>query len=352
MTNRFIRVLGVVVLGCVLAAPARADKVVLVAGGGAGGAGSPALEAKLAQPFGVLFDPAGRLVIVEYASGLRAIDTAGKLVTLAGDGKPGDAGDGGPATAAKLRQPHAIAVGPDKALYVADTYNHRIRRIDPATGVITTFAGGAQGFGGDGGPADKAQFSELYCIAMTPTGDRMIVTDLGNRRIRAIDMKTKIVTTIAGNGQKGVPADGATATEAPLVDPRAATMDSKGNLYLLERAGHALRMVDASGKVKTLVAGPKESKGPRTLSGPKHLCIDPKDDSVIIADTDNHRVVRWSPSEQKLIPIAGTGKKGTDGVGGPAAQVQLNQPHGVYVDAQGRLYISDSMNNRVLRVEQ
>jgi sugar lactone lactonase YvrE len=149
-----------------------------------------------------------------------------------------------------------------------------------------------------------------------------------------------------------VPAAGAVATDAPLVDPRAAAMDSKGNLYLLERAGNALRMVDAGGKIRTLVAGPKEAKGPRVLSGPKHLCVDPKDESVIVADTDNHRVVRWVPGENKLVPVAGTGKKGTDGVGGPPEQVQLNQPHGVYVDPQGRLYVSDSMNNRVLRVER
>jgi DNA-binding beta-propeller fold protein YncE len=246
------------------AAPDAPTRAVLIAGGGAGGEGSPALEAKLAQPFGVLHDPAGQLVIVEFASGLRAIDPAGKLVTLAGDGTKGDTGDGGPAKAAKLNAPHAIAVGPDDALYIADTYNHRVRRIDPKTNVITTFAGGdggpKAGFAGDNGPADQAQFNELYCIAMTPNNDRMVVTDLGNRRIRAIDMKTRIVTTIAGNGQKGVPADGARATEAPLVDPRAAAMDFKGNCYILERAGHALRVVDASGKIRTLIPGPKDGR--------------------------------------------------------------------------------------------
>jgi sugar lactone lactonase YvrE len=335
-----------------LASPTRAqERVTLVAGGGAGGEGSPALDVKLTSPFGVAHTPTGQLIIVEYASQLRAIDADGKVVTLAGDGKPGDAGDGGPAKAAKLNAPHAVAVGADGTIYLADTYNHRIRQIDPKTGVISTFAGGDKGFAGDGGTADKAQFNELYCIALTPDKARMVVTDLGNRRIRMIDMKSRIVTTIAGNGAKGVPADGAAAIDAPLVDPRAAAMDAKGNLYLLERAGHALRVVDPAGKIRTLVAGPKEPKGPRTLSGPKHLCIDAAD-NVIIADTDNHRVVKWLATDAKLVPVAGTGAKGDAGIGGPPDKVGLNQPHGVYVDAAGVLYISDSMNNRVLRVER
>jgi sugar lactone lactonase YvrE len=120
----------------------------------------------------------------------------------------------------------------------------------------------------------------------------MVVTDLDNRRVRVIEMKSGVVSALAGNGEKGVPADGAEAAKAPLVDPRAATMDSKGNVYVLERNGNALRVVDAaSGRIRTLIAGPREAKGPKTLSGPKHLCID-RDDNVIIADTDNHRMVK------------------------------------------------------------
>ncbi|HUQ72704.1 MAG TPA: hypothetical protein VM165_24470 [Planctomycetaceae bacterium] len=321
----------------VTSAAARAEKVTLV-------------EGQFDKPFGVLHDKGGRLIVVEFASRVSAI-VDGKSVVIAGDGKPGNSGDGGPATAAKVNAPHALAVGPDGVIYVADTFNHTIRRLDPKTGVITTFAGTTKGFSGDGGPADKAQFNETYCIAMTPAGDRMIVTDLSNHRIRAIDMKSGIVTTIAGSGARGVPVDGTEALKAPLVDPRAAVMDSKGNLYILERSGHALRVVDAAGKIRTLVAGPTEPKGPKTLSGPKHLCVD-KDDNVIIADTDNHRVVRWLAAEGKLITIAGTGKKGDAGVGGPPEKVELNQPHGVYLDAAGVLYVSDSWNNRVLKIER
>jgi DNA-binding beta-propeller fold protein YncE len=328
-----------------------AERVVLVAGSGSGGEGSAAADAKLLSPFGVEHDAQGRLLIVEFSSRLRAIDRQGKLISIAGDGSKGDAGDGGPAARAKVNSPHAIAVGADGAIYIADTLNHKIKRIDPKTGVITTFAGTTKGFGGDGGPAAGAQFSGIYCISLNPAKDKMVVTDLDNRRVRLIDMKSGIVSGASGNGEKGVPKDGAEAARSPLVDPRAATMDSKGNVYVLERGGNALRVVDAAGQIRTLIAGPKDAKGPKTLSGPKHLCVD-REDNVIIADTDNHRIVKWLAAEGKMVVIAGTGVKGTGGVGGPPEQLQLNQPHGVYLDGTGVLYICDSMNNRVLRVEK
>jgi sugar lactone lactonase YvrE len=177
------------------------------------------------------------------------------------------------------------------------------------------------------------------------------VTDLDNRRIRAIDLKSGVVSLVAGSGKKGVPGDGADAADAPLFDPRAAAMDSKGNVYVLERGGHALRVVDPAGKIRTLVAGPKGPKAQGELAGPKHLCID-RDDNVIIADTDHHRIVKWVAADRKLVPVAGTGTKGTGGIDGPSDQLQLNQPHGVYLDSKGALYIADSLNDRVLMIEQ
>jgi sugar lactone lactonase YvrE len=329
----------------ILAIAARADKVVLIAGGGVGGEGAPATRAQLTMPFAVAHDANHRLLILEYASALRAIGRADQLVTIAGDGTRGDAGDNGPAAAARFNSPHSLAVGADGAIYVADTLNHRIRRIDPKTNVISTFAGTTKGYSGDGGPADKAKFSGIYCIALNPAKDRMVVTDLDNRRIRLIDLKTNVVSLVAGDGRKAVPTVGAVAATAPLADPRAAAMDSKGNVYLLERGGHALRVVDPAGKIRTLIPG--EAK---TLAGPKHLCID-RDDNVVIADTDHHRIVKWLATDAKLVPVAGTGTKGADGVGGPPDQLQLNQPHGVYLDDHGALYIADSMNNRVLKIE-
>lgn len=350
---------------------ARADRLVLVAGGGTppvsppsqGGdtGGVPATVAKLTGPFGADSDRTGNIYIVEH-SGQRVcrVDPKGMLAAIAGTGKKGSGdGEGGPALKGEFNDPHSLALGADGSLYVADTNNNRVCKVDLGAGTIRNFAGtGAKGFAGDGGSAEKAQFNGIYCIAIDPSGARMIVTDLGNRRIRAIDMKTNVVTTVAGNGQRGVPADGATATEAPLVDPRAACADSQGNVYVLERSGNALRAVDAAGKIRTVVGtGAKGNSGDggpaikALMNGPKHLCID-RDGSVLIADTENHLIRRYSPKDGKIVRVAGTGKKGNGGLGAPPEQAELAQPHGVHVDRAGTLFISDSSNNRVLKVER
>ncbi|HYE17690.1 MAG TPA: hypothetical protein VEA69_04555 [Tepidisphaeraceae bacterium] len=329
--------------------PALADKVVLVAGG----PGAPP-EQKLTTPFGVEFDAKGNLLIVEYASRLLSLSPDGKLSVLCGDGKKGDAGDGGPAAAAKLNAPHAVAVDKAGAILIADTLNHKVRRIDGATGVITTLAGTTKGYAGDGGPADKAQFSGIYSISLNPAKDKLVITDLDNKRVRVMDLTAGVVKLAAGNGQRGVPADGAVATDAPLVDPRAAALDSKGNLYIAERGGHALRVVDPAGKIRTLVAGPKSAKEPSEIRGPKHLWVTP-DDDVLVTDTDHHRIVKWLAKEGKLVTVVGPSdpakwKPGSAGLDGPPDQMQMSQPHGVYLAPDGQMYVSDSYNHRIIKV--
>jgi DNA-binding beta-propeller fold protein YncE len=335
-----------------------ADKIVLVAG--AGGGGSLALKGKLGGPFGTAFDKDGNLYIVEM-TGLRIlkIDAKGELTPLAGTGKKGDGGDGGPASKAEFNGPHSLAVGPDGCVYVTDTWNNRVRKIDPKTGTISAFAGtGEKGFAGDGGSAARAQFGGVYCVAFDPRGEQMYLADLDNRRVRAIDMKSGTVRTVAGNGQKGVPEDGAEAVKAPLVDPRAVAADGAGNVYILERSGNALRVVDAKGRISTAAgtgkAGATGDGGDArkaTFNGPKHLCID-GDGNVIIADTENHLIRKYVPKDGKVVRVAGSGTKGTEGLGGPPDKAQLDHPHGVTVSKDGTLYISDSSNNRVLRIER
>jgi DNA-binding beta-propeller fold protein YncE len=334
---------------CVCQSTAANPTLTLIAGGGSGADGSPAAQAALDKPFGVDQGPDGMLYIIDFAGRLRAVTPDGKLTTIGGGGEKGDSGDGGPAAQARLNTPHALAVGPGGDVYIADTLNHRVRRIDAKTQVITSFAGSTRGFSGDGGPAAKAQFSGIYCIAFNPDKSKLVVTDLDNRRIRIIDMASGVVTTVAGNGAKGVPKDGEPAADQPLVDPRAATMDSKGNVYVLERGGHALRLVDGSKTIQTLIAGPASPNAPHELAGPKHLAVDAHDD-VLIADTDNHRIVKWLVAERKLLPIAGTGKAGKGTIGRVPTELELNQPHGVFVAFDGSLFISDSWNGRVLKM--
>ncbi len=337
---------------------AQADRLVLVAGGGKGGDG-PAKKARLIEPFGVDFDKQGNLYIVElHGYRVHKVTPEGMLTTIGGTGKKGNSGDGGPVAKATFNGPHSIIVGPKGNLYVADTWNNRVRKIDLETKKVTAFAGvpGKRAYGGDGGPAVKAKFSGVFCIAFNPSKTKMYVVDLNNRRVRMVDMKTKIVTTIAGNGKRGVPKDGADAKTSPLVDPRAVAADSKGNVYILERGGHALRVVNPKGKIRTVVGTGKPGNSgdggdPRKarLRGPKHLCIDHKD-NVIIADTANHVIRMYYPRENKLVRIAGTGKKGFSGNGGDALMVPMNEPHGVTIHKDGTLYIVDSFNHLVFRL--
>jgi sugar lactone lactonase YvrE len=344
MRRYFVSLVGLLV--CVLASPA-GGKIELVVGA----------EQGLVAPFGVDFTSNGTMYIVEMAKGERLKRFVnGKLETVAGTGEKGNAGDGQPGERATFNGMHSLAIYTDDRIYLADTWNHRVRRFDPMTKTLAAFAGtGTRGFSGDGGPALQAQFTGIYCIAFDAKRERLIATDLENRRIRAVDLVSGSVVTIAGNGKKGVPADGGKAIDQPLVDPRAAVMDSLGNLYILDRGGHALRRVAPDGTIQTVagtgrasstgVPGPAKSA---SLNGPKHLCVD-RDGSVIIADTENHRIVRFLPESGEFRPVAGSGKKGAGGLGGDPSAVELNQPHGVTVHPKtGELYITDSSNNRIL----
>ena len=330
------------------------EKTSVFAGGGTG-------EAELKEPFAIDFDKDGNAYIAEMAAGnrVRKVDPSGKLTTIAGTGEKGAGGDGGPAAKAQFNGMHHLLVGPDGNVWIADTWNNCVRRIDLKTGVIERVAGtGEKGHSGDGGPAVKAQMGGIYCIAFSAKGDRLYACDLDNRRIRAVDLKSGVIATVAGNGQKGVPPDGAEAAQAPLVDPRAVAADSKGNLYILERGGHALRVVDPSGRIRTVAgtgkAGLSGDGGPALqaqMNGPKHLSID-RDDSVLIADAETNTIRRYRPQDGKIYRVAGTGKKGSAGLGGPPEQLELARPHGIQPHPSGALYVTDTYNHRIVKIEK
>jgi DNA-binding beta-propeller fold protein YncE len=353
-----MRSLAILTLLLGVSSASAADKLVLVAGGGDGADGTEATKAKLIQPFGVDF-LGDRIYIVEMVKGerLRVIDEKGNFGTLAGSaGVKGSAGDGGPGPKATFNGMHSLAIGSDNGVYLADTWNNRVRRYDITADKVTAFAGtGEKGYAGDGGPAKDAKFGGVFCVSFDPEKKNLFITDLDNRRIRKVDMKTNIVTTVAGNGQRGIPKDGEDATKQPLVDPRAHAVDKDGNLWILERGGHALRVVDAQGKIRTVAGTGKAGMGTgkaleAAMNGPKHVSID-RDGTVLIADTENHRIVRFNPKENTLTAVAGTGKKGTAGVGGDPLKAEFNQPHGVIVHPKtGDIYISDASGGRVLKI--
>ncbi|MBI3822590.1 MAG: hypothetical protein HY289_07920 [Planctomycetes bacterium] len=339
--------------------PAHADKLVRIAGGGTMDNNVPATQAKLIQPFGIDFDKAGNYYLAELqGQRILKVDPKGNFTILAGTGKKGNSGDGGRALDAAFNGMHSLAVTPDGVIYAADTWNNRVRKIDPS-GKISAFAGvGTKGDKGIGGPAAGAELGGIYCVAFNADFSRLYLTDLDNRKIHVVDMKTGVIHHVAGNGKKGVPTDGADARTQPLVDPRAACVDRQGNVYILERSGHALRVVDAAGKIRTRAGTGKAGNSgdggdarKATLNGPKHLCVD-LDDNVIIADTANHVIRKFTPKDGKIVRLAGTGKKGESQDGGEPLSVSFNEPHGVYVHANGTLYIVDSMNHRVFRWEK
>jgi len=318
------------------------------------------LVGDLKEPFAIDWDKAGNAYIAEMGGNrISLLDKAGKHSVLAGTGEKGLSGDGAAGAKAQFNGPHHLLVGPDGDLYVADTFNNCVRKIDLKTGVVTRVAGtGKKAYSGDGGPAVSADFGGIYCIAFDPKGEKLVMCDLDSRRIRAMSLKTGIVETVAGNGQKGVPKNGEDAKTQPLVDPRAVAVDSKGSIYILERSGHALRVVDPSGKIQTVAgtgkAGLSGDAGPALqaqMNGPKHLSCD-KDDSVLIADTETHTIRRYTPKDGKIHRVAGTGKKGAGGVGASPDQLELSRPHGATIDPTGAVVICDSDNNRVLRIEK
>jgi DNA-binding beta-propeller fold protein YncE len=292
----------------------------------------------LSEPFAVAFD-GDRMFIAEHAGNRVSVWDGARLRALP----------------AAFKGPHHLIAAGDGVIYVADTWNNIVRGIDPASGVVTRVAGtGIKGFAGDGGLAIDAQFGSVFAIDIREK--TLYIADLDNRRIRAIDTTTGLARTVAGNGETGVPANGALATTQPLVDPRAVAVDAAGNVYICERGGHALRVVDRAGRIRTVAgtgdAGFSGDGGPAlkaTFRGPKHISLD-TDGSVLITDTENHVIRRFIPASGRIERVAGTGEKGAGGIGGPAASLQLNRPHGA-VRHRGALYISDSDNHRIVAVE-
>lgn len=302
----------------------------------------------LKHPFGVDFDSSGTMWIVELDGGRVHQWTPNRDLThVSGNGKKGYTGDGGPMSKAVFNGMHNVAITRDDDVYIADSWNHCVRKIDGKTGIVSTFAGtGKSGFSGDGGPASKATFDFIMCITLTPKDDGLLIADLKNRRIRHIDLKTKVVSTIAGNGKKGVPKDGTAANSQPLVDPRAVTMDAKRTIYILERGGHALRRVSTDGKITTVAgtgkAGFKDGPAAQAQFGaPKHVCVD-QHDCVIIADDNNASIRIYDPKSETVSTLLGRGFGD--------ASIKLRRPHGVTIHQQ-KLYVVDSGNNRIISMD-
>lgn len=321
---------------------------------GFSGDGGPALKADLDNPFGIVRGPDGAHYFCEYTGHrIRRIGADGTISTIAGTGGEGFSGDGGPALEATFNKPHELRFDSDGNLYIVDMVNHAIRRIDMKTGIITTIAGtGKPGYSGDGGPAAKAQFKQPHSIQFGP-GGILYVCDIGNHVIRQIDVSTGIITTFAGTGKAGDTPDGAPIAGTPLRGPRSLDFDTTGNLWLATREGNQVFRIDLKADAIFHVAGTGKTGftghgGPAkeaTLSGPKGITVDAAG-NVWLADCESHSIRMIDARSGRIELIAGTGKKG-NGTSSDPLKCEMARPHGIYADKDGGIYIGDSESHKI-----
>ena len=321
---------------------------------GYSGDGGPPGQATMREPFMCAFDDGGNMFLCESRNYcVRRIDAqTGEITTVAGTGEQGYSGDGGPAVQALLSEAYALDVDRNGDIYIVDRLNCAVRKVEAATGIITTVAGtGEAGYGGDGGPGAGAMLREPNDCFLDGKGG-LLIADIQDQRIRRLDLVSGIITTFAGNGEKVRGGDGAPATRASFLGSRAVCMDSQGNTYVAEREGNGVRKVDANGVMSTFAGtGERGYEGDgglaisATWGSPKAIRCDAQD-NIIVVDTENHAIRRIDQSTGVVTTIAG-GHLGGDGDGGPAVNAGLDRPHGCGLDRDGNIYIADSNNHRV-----
>lgn len=332
--------------------------IATIAGRGANrldGDGGPAREAGVGGPFGLVVGSDGALYVCETTNHvIRRIDPQSQVATtVVGTGEKGNSGDGGPATKARVTEPYEVRFDQQGNLFFVDMVAAVVRKVDRRTGVISTVAGtGKAGFSGDGGPATQAELKQPHSIAFDGDG-QLYICDIGNHRVRRVDLKSGKISTFAGTGTKQSTPDGATIAGTPLNGPRALDFDGKHSLYLALREGNAIYRLDLkSGTLHHLAGTGKQGYSgdgglakSAQLAGPKGVALNAAGD-LFLADTESHTIRVIRAASGIIETIAGTGAKG-DGPDGDPRKCKLDRPHGVFVDAAGQVYIGDSNNNKV-----
>ena len=316
------------------------------------GDGGPAINAELNAPVGIALDNTGNLYIPQSINNVvRKMDAAGIITTFAGNGTAGYSGDGGPATSAQLNNPARVATDAQGNVYIIDNLNQCIRMVN-TSGIISTVAGnGTAGYSGDGGPALSASFNSPRDVAFDVAGN-MYITDQGNNVIRMVNT-SGIISTYAGTGTMGYSGDGGPAINAELNYPLCITADGAGNLYIGELYNQVIRVINTAGIINTFAgngtAGYSGDGGPALsaqLQNPNGVALDATG-NIYITDQLNN-AIRKVDASGIISTYAGTGIAGYSGDGGPANAAQLSQPKGIVVDPSGNLYISE-FGNHVIR---
>ena len=313
-----------------------------------------ATRASLSEPFGLAVDRAGNLYIADTSNHrIRKVDASGIIVTVAGSEIAGFSGDGGLATSARLNAPTGVAVDRAGNLYIADTYNNRIRKVNTA-GIITTAAGNGEArFSGDNIVATGTSLFAPFGLAVDRAGD-LYIADTSNQRIRKVSA-AGVITTVAGNGIEGFSGDGGAAVRASLDFPTGVVVDDAGNLLITDQSNHRIRKVNTAGIISTIAgngsdnfSGDDAAATKASLNLPVGAAVDAVG-NLYIADSSNHRI-RTVNSAGIIMTVAGNGIGGFSGDGGAAVSASLSSPGGVAEDAAGNLYIADTLNNRIRKV--
>lgn len=282
-------------------------------------------------------------------------DVSGTVRYVVGAAKAGRfGGDGGPAVQATLNFPGAVAVDRRGNLYIADTMNHRVRKVDKATGVISTIAGtGQHRCSGDGGSATAAALNEPAALVVDDRGN-LYIADQSSNRVRKVDLNTGIITTMAGTGETAYTGDGMPAVEAGLSGPSGLALGPDGDLYIADTFSGRIRRIDPATGVISTVAGDggeyrfsgMANEFSTSLSRPYGIALDAAG-NLLITDSDSHLIRRWDRKRKIITRLAGSGQAGFGGDGGDPLAGSLNYPFGVVVDGAGNVYIADTFNHRI-----
>ncbi|MEM7699744.1 MAG: SMP-30/gluconolactonase/LRE family protein, partial [Verrucomicrobiota bacterium] len=344
------------------------QQITTVAGTGVrgySGDGGPGIAAQINDPFGVIVGPEGDIYFCDTKNHVirRVSRKDGSIDTVVGSGEKGYSGDGEGPLSIAMNEPYEIRFHRNGDLYWVEMMNHVVRRLDARTNLVSTIAGtGIAGFSGDGGPAKNAELNRPHSIQFNAEGTELLICDIKNHRLRKVDLASGIISTWCGNGQRQPTEDGAIVSpETPLNGPRALDLSPTGDLWLALREGNqAFRINRDTSRLEHIAGTGKKGFHVESrpaleseLSGPKGLAFSPDGQAVYLADTESHtvRAIRLDREMPTLELIAGTGRKG-DGPGeGSPLDCAMARLHGVGTDpVSGDLYIGDSEAHRVRRV--
>ena len=326
---------------------------------GFAGDGGPATLALLNGPFDVAFDRAGNLYFSDtFNHRIRRVDArTGVITTVAGNGDAGYSGDGSPAFRASLNEPYGIAIDTAGNIYVADRLNRRVRRIDAANRTIMTVAGtGDAAYSGDGGPAARAGLAEPNGLALDAAERHLYIADVADHRVRVVDLASGTIATFAGTGKAEHGGDGGAASQARIFGARAVKLGPDGTVYILERQGSSLRASDAATGIISTIAG-TTGRGYSGDGGPALQAVfdAPKEmaidpDGNLLIVDTENHAIRRIDRVTGIVATIAGGRKGAGGDGGPAAEAGLDRPHGAVVGPDGAVYIGDTNNHRIRKL--